>query len=85
MKKFTIIEITDWEKDFQMMDGDSSHMPESDVHFKYAEEYKSKVEEGKWPGLPFTCEAESKDDAIDKYNSAVCQYDYIQAIDADFA
>ena len=85
MKKFTIVEITDWEKDFQMMNGDSSHMPESDILSKCAEEYESKVENNEWPGLPFSCEAASEDEALDKYNETVCPYDYIRAIDADFA
>lgn len=84
MKKFTIVAITDWEKDSHMMDGDACHIPLSDVLFKEANEYREKVEEGKWPNLPFTCEAESKEDAIEKYNNASCEYDYIRAIDAEF-
>lgn len=84
MKKFTIVEITDWEKDSHMMAGDSCHMPESDILLRYANEYKEKVEEGKWPNLPFTCEAEDEDEALDKYNETCGRFDYIRAIDAEF-
>ena len=84
MKKFTIVEITDWEKDSHMMAGDSCHIPESDILLHYANEYKTKVEEGKWPNLPFTCEAEDEDEALDKYNETCGRFDYIRAIDAEF-
>lgn len=84
MKKYTIVEITDWEKDDHMMTGDMCHMPEADVYRFYADEYEKKIENGNWPNLPFTCEAESEDDALDKYNETCGRFDYIRAIDAEF-
>ena len=84
MSKYTIVDITEWEKDEYMMDGDSSHMPWSEVMSRYADEYRLKVEEGEWPSLPFTCEAKSKEDAIEKYNDEVLEFEYIRAVDADF-
>lgn len=81
--KIKILEITDWEKDDWMMAGDSCHMPESEVLSAYAKEYEEKVENGNWPNLPFTCEAENEDEALEKYNEKCGRFSYIRAIDAD--
>lgn len=82
--KMTIIEITDWWEDTAAEDGDASHMGDGDVMRLKLEEYESKVENGKWPGLPFTCEAKSEDEAIRKYNDKFCEYDYYKAVSAEF-
>lgn len=83
--KFTILEITDWYEDVQMEAGDACHMSEGDVMRARLNEYEQKVEEGNWPGLPFTCMAEDAGSAIQKYNDKFCDYDYYKAVDADFA
>ena len=82
--KITITDITDHWKDEQMMDGDASHEGWASVNELYAAEYRRKVDNNEWEGLPFTCEADTIDEAIDKYNEAVCEYDYIKAAEADY-
>ena len=82
--KFKIIEINDWTEDVQAEMGDSSHMSDGDIMRLKLEEYEEKVEQGKWPGLPFVCEAESEEEAVDKYNAAHCEYDYYKATEAGF-
>ena len=83
MPKFTVFEITDWERDEHEMAGDGCHMPESDVLFRLARETEEKVEDGKWPGLPFTCEAKDEEAALEKYRMKFCDGDYIVPIGAD--
>ena len=82
--KMTIIEITDWQEDTAAEAGDASRMGDGDVMRLQLEEYERKIEGGEWPGLPFTCEAGSKDEAIEKYNDKFCDYDYYKAVDAEF-
>ena len=83
MARFRIYGITDWEKDEHMMEGDMSHMPEHDVLRLYADEYEKKVENDDWPNIPFECEAKDEDEALEKYQSEVCEYDYIIPTGAD--
>ena len=83
MAKFTVVEITDWWRDDHEMAGDGCHMPESDILYRLAKETEEKVEDGKWPGLPFTCEAEDEEEALEKYRLKFCDGDYIIPIDAD--
>lgn len=78
MARYVINEITDWEKDEAAVAGDMSHAPESEVLSLYAEEYRQKVENGRWEGLPFTCEAADTLDALDEYIRQYCEYDYIK-------
>lgn len=82
--KYTITAITDWEEDTAMMHGDASHVGWRDVQRLLERERVKKIDNGKAKGLPFTCEAESEEDAIDKYNEAHCESDYLKATEADF-
>ena len=82
--KITITDIADYVKDEQMMAGDASHMGYDDVLELYLEERRKKIRDGKWEGLPFTCEADSIEDAIDMYNKKYCECEYILAADADY-
>lgn len=82
--KFTITEITEWDEDFHMEAGDACHMSDGDIMRLKLSEYERKIENHDWPGLPFTCEADSREDAIDKYNQKNCDRDYYLASDADF-
>jgi len=82
--KMTITEITGWTEDVQAEMGDASHMGDGDVMRLKLEEYEKKVEGNEWPGLPFTCEAESEDEAIEKYNEEHCGSDYYKAESAEF-
>lgn len=82
--KFTIAEITDWEEDACEEMGDSGHMSDGDIMRLKLEEYERKVEGNEWPGLPFTCEADSEEEAIEKYNERHCDGDYYKASGAEF-
>ena len=82
--KMTIIEITDWWEDTAAEMGDASHVGDGNVMRLKLEEYEKKVEGNKWPGLPFTCEAESEDEAIEKYNEEHCGSGYYKAESAEF-
>ena len=82
-KIFRISEITDWEEDTQMMHGDASHEGWRDVQQLLEEERVKKIDNNGWEGLPFFCEAEDEEEAIDKYNAKFCECEYIKAIEAD--
>ena len=82
--KMTITEITGWWEDTAAEMGDASHVGDGDVMRLKLEEYERKVERGEWPGLPFTCEAEDEDEAIEKYNAEHCESDYYKAEAAEF-
>lgn len=82
-KWFRINEITDWEEDTQMMDGDASHEGWRAVQRLLEEEREKKIDNSEWNGLPFVCEAETEEEAIDKYNDEVCDGEYIKALAAD--
>lgn len=83
--KMTITEITGWWEDTAAEMGDASHEGDGDVMRLKLEEYERKVEGNEWPGLPFTCEAEDEDEAIEKYNAEHCDSDYYKAESAEFA
>ena len=82
--QYIITDIIDWELDEHAIAGDSSHMSDGDIMRLKLEEYEKKIENEEWPGLPFECEAESEEEAIDKYNEQFCDGDYYKATDADF-
>lgn len=83
-KKFTINEITDWEEDSWLIDGDASHEGSRAVERLVEQEKREKIDEGKATGLPFTCEAEDIDEALEKYNEEHCEYDYLKAVECDY-
>ena len=80
-----IIEITDWEKDYQLIEGDASHEGDQAVRNLVAEEEDKKLYSNEpWLiGLPFECEAKDKDEALDLYNEKHCNYDYLKAINCE--
>lgn len=82
--KYKILEITDWEEDVTEEMADSGHISDGDIMRLKLEEYEEKIENGEWPGLPFECESESEEEAIDMYNEEFCAGDYYKAIGADF-
>lgn len=82
MAKFKIVEITEWEKDTWMMEGDASHHGWNPVDKRLVEEEEEKAE-GWNKGLPFECEAESLEDAIQEYNDTYCQFDYLKAVEVE--
>lgn len=82
--KYTIIEITGWTEDNALIAGDASHEGDRAVQMLLEGERASKLDFGEAKGLPFTCEAESEEDAIDKYNERFCDGDYLKAETAEF-
>lgn len=84
MKKFTITEISEWELDTRTEQGYYGHVSYGDMMRQKLSEYEQKVELGEWPGLPFSCMAYSKEEAIGKYNDTHCDGDYYKAVDAEF-
>jgi len=79
--RYKIIEISSWVEDLHMEDGDACHMSEGDLMRRKLHEYEEKIENGKWPGLPFVCNAKNEEEAIEKYNAAHCKHDYYLADD----
>ena len=81
----TIIDITEWIKDYQLIDGDASHEGDQSVkELVYDEEMKKIYSAMPWTlGLPFNCEVENKDEALDLYNQKYCCYDYLKASNCD--
>jgi len=82
--KMKIIEIDDWDLDEQEMAGDSSRMSDHEIDELKVDEYNRKIEGGEWPGLPFECDAEDEDEAIELYNARCCRGDYYKAASAVF-
>ena len=82
--KMKIIAIEDWELDEHEIAGDSSRMPDHEIDELKVDEYNRKIENGEWPDLPFECDAEDEEDAIEQYNSECCRGDYYKATEAVF-
>lgn len=82
--KYTIIEITEWTEDSALVAGDASHEGDRAVQMLLEGERASKLDFGEAKGLPFTCEAESEEEAIAKYNEQFCDGDYLKAETAEF-
>jgi len=82
--KIKIIAITEWWEDHQQILGDASHEGDREVESLVEEEKVKKIDENKADGLPFVCEAEDVEDALQQYNDTVCEYDYLKAIECDW-
>jgi hypothetical protein len=82
--KITLTDIIGYYEDERAIEGDASREGYGAVKRQVAEEWERKVEENEWEGLPFTCEADTEDEAIELYNEEYCRYDYIKAAEADF-
>lgn len=82
--KMTITGITGWVEDEHMEMGDASHIGDLEVMKLKVAEHEKKIENNDWPGLPFTCEADSPEEAVEKYNEQCCKYDYYLAEEAEF-
>lgn len=82
--KIKITEITEWEKDERLMEGDASHEGDTSVQELVGEEEEEK-QYGEWTkGLPFVCEAEDEEEALQKYNDEICEYDYLKAVGCEW-
>lgn len=84
MNTYIITEITEWEEDSHMMDGDASHIGWRAVQKLLEEERVRKIDEGIAVGLPFRCEADSIEEALECYNDTHCEYEYLQATECEY-
>ena len=82
--KIKITGITEWEEDHALIAGDASHEGCREVEHLVEEERVNKIDNNKAPGLPFICEAEDEDEALEKYNDACCNNDYLIAVECDW-
>ena len=82
MARYVINDILSYEKDHAQMAGDCSHIGEAEVYGALAVALHEILTDG-WQGLPFECEAESEDDALEKYIAQYYQYGYIKPTEAD--
>ena len=85
MKKFTIVGVTDWEEDSILISADTSHDGYRAVQSVLEGEWVQKIDKGMQKGVPFTCDAETEEDAIEKYNASLCEFDYLKAAACEFA
>lgn len=85
MSKFKITEITEWDVNRPIVQGNADHGGE-DYNMAYASACAVRDEMLKIGGkdLPFECEAESQDEALAKYAEKYA-YDVVIPIDATFA
>ena len=82
--KIKIIEIIEWEEDSRLIAGDASRNGDRAVERLVEEEKIKKIDNGIAEGLPFICDAEDEDDALEQYNNAICEYDYLKASACEF-
>ncbi len=85
MKTFRITGITEWVEDERLAAGDASHEGWEEVGARIAQERLDKHRAwGKVKGLPFECEAESLEEAIDLLNDSLFEYDYLKAGEVEY-
>ena len=82
--KIKIVEITRWEEDTWLAAGDASHNGDREVDRLIEAEKVEKMDNGNARGLPFVCDAENVEDAIQQYNDTYCEYDYLKAVECDW-
>ena len=94
--KIRITEITEWEKDEQVIAGDASHEGDAPIRRLVFEEYEAKVDGDTWAEkargtiLPFDYEAEAEDEdeaaeeALAAFAEKHCDGDYLQPIECDW-
>lgn len=84
MKHYKITDITEWDVDRAMIEGDSSHTGANyNILLGEAEEKIEALNTEGGAGLPFFCEASDKEEALDKYNEAHYRDEYVKAAVAD--
>lgn len=82
--KITILKITNYEQNTSEMEYDEPHIGKNQVMRNFKEEVERKVENNEWEGLPFTCEADDIDEALDLYNNQFCKSEYLYATEAEY-
>lgn len=82
-KMFRINGITKWEEDSRAMNGDYGHISDRDIQRILEDERVKKIDNNECDGLPFVCEAENEEEALEKYNEKYCEYDYLKAVEAE--
>ena len=82
-RHYRIKKITGWREDSCMMAGDASHEGDRAIQQLLEYERVEKIDNGNAKGLPFVCEAENEEEAIEKYNAEFCDGEYLLADEAD--
>lgn len=82
--EITITAIMEWAEDFQAQAGDASHVGWRSVQQVLEDERVRKLDNEWTEGLPFTCEAEDIEDALEQYNEKYCECDYLKASVCDW-
>lgn len=80
---YRIDNITEWEEDESLMHGDASHEGWRAVQRLLEDEKVKKIDKEEAKGLPFVCEAESEEEALEKYNAKYCDLDYLKATECE--
>lgn len=83
--KIRIKEITGWREDQALIAGDASRNGDRAVQRILESERVQKIDKGgsEESYLPFDVEADSIDEALDKYNELFHKYDYLKADEAE--
>ena len=82
--KVKITSIVNWAEDTALIAGDASHNGNDAVRSLLEDERTKKMRDGSAVGLPFICEALSIDDAVEQYNNAFCEFDYLKASECEW-
>ena len=83
--KITITEILEWDEDQATAASIYSHEGEREYQRCLEAERVAKLDNEWTKGLPFTCEAENEDDAIEQYIEKYCPWpDILIPVEVDF-
>ena len=83
--KITIFDILEWDEDKAAGASIYSHEGEREYQRCLESERSEKLDNEWTKGLPFTCQAECVDDAIEQYNEKYCPWpDILIAVDVDY-
>lgn len=83
--KITINNILEWDEDQAVAASIYSHEGEREYQRCLEFERSEKLDKEWTKGLPFTCQAECIDDAIEQYNEKYCPWpDILIAIEVDY-
>lgn len=82
---FKIYDITEWDICRSQIENDAQHMGENyHILLGEAEEKRDWLETEGGDGLPYVCEADDIDEALEKYNEEFYCGEYVQAVEADY-
>ena len=82
--KIRILDITEWSEDQRQIAGDASHEGVRNVQRILENERQMKIDSEWRIGLPFECDAENVDEALEIWNQQFCKNHYLIATEADW-